>query len=62
MQCGTLVYLYDEKGHSIGAIYAGNGPKDGLRGYTSMTVNIQRGATIYMYDERSRLISTFSAY
>jgi len=39
-----FVYVYDEKGHQLGTLFAGNGPDDGLKGYTSATVNVRLGA------------------
>jgi hypothetical protein len=27
-----FVYVYDEKGHQLGTLFAGNGPDDGLKG------------------------------
>jgi len=54
VQRGQVVYIYDEKGRQIGSVPAGNGPKDGLKGYTSSTVNVQRGSMIYTYDEKGR--------
>ena len=58
---GTYVYVYDEKGRQLSAIASGGGPKDGLVGYTSSTVNIRRGAYIFSYDERGRQISSTPA-
>ena len=61
VQRGSMVYVYDEKGRQIASVMAGNGPNDGLKGYTSSTVNVQRGSMIYTYDERGRQIgSTFA--
>jgi hypothetical protein len=53
---GLLVYVYDEKGRQL---YTKSG--DGLKGYTSSTVNIKLGILIYTYDEKGRQISTTSA-
>lgn len=61
VQRGSIVYIYDEKGHQTGAVSAGNGPKDGLKGYTSSTVNVQRGSIIYTYDESGHQIGVTSA-
>jgi hypothetical protein len=36
-----FVYVYDEKGYHLGTLFAGNGPDDGLKGYTSTTVNVR---------------------
>lgn len=40
---------------------AGNGPEDGLKGYTGATVGVLRGAFVYTYDERGRQTSAISA-
>jgi hypothetical protein len=54
VQRGLFVQVYDDKGRLTCSLPAGNGPKDGLKGYTSSTVNIQRGSFIYSYDEKGR--------
>jgi hypothetical protein len=46
---GHIVY-YDEEGRQLRTLLAGNGPDDGLQGYTANTVNLRRGAFIYTYD------------
>ena len=58
VQRGALVYVYDEKGHRLMSLLAGQGPKDGLQGYTSATVSVRRGSLIYTYDERGRRLSS----
>jgi hypothetical protein len=58
---GSTIYVYDEKGRQLAALSAGTGPRDGLQGYTSSTVNVRRGSTIYTYDERGRQLSATSA-
>lgn len=62
VQRGASVYIYDEKGRQIGSVSAGSGAQDGLKGYTSSTVNIRRGSAIYTYDERGRQLSATPAY
>jgi hypothetical protein len=47
---GHIVYVYDEEGRQLRTLLAGNGPDDGLQGYTANTVNLRRGAFIYTYD------------
>lgn len=60
IQNGTFIYIHDEKGIRLRSIQTGNGPNDGLKGYTSTTVNIQNGVYIYTYDEKgSRIKSTY---
>ncbi|PNE10483.1 MAG: hypothetical protein CR217_14200 [Beijerinckiaceae bacterium] len=46
VQRGHIVYVYDEKNHQIFSTAAGNGPDDGLKGYTSSRVNVRRGSII----------------
>lgn len=61
VQRGSVIYIYDEKGRQLGAVSAGNGLKDGLKGYTNSTVNVQRGSVIYTYNEKGRQLSVTSA-
>jgi len=61
VQRTSLVYVYDEKGRQLFSLAAGNGPNDGLKGYTSETVNIRRGSLIYTYDAKGRQKGTTSA-
>jgi hypothetical protein len=61
VQRGSFVYIYDEKGHQSGSVSAGSGDEDGLKGYTSSTVNVRRGSFIYTYDEKGHQISSTSA-
>lgn len=57
VQRGSIVYVYDEKGRQLTALPAGNGPEDGLRGYTGETVSVRRGSPVYTHDERGRQTS-----
>lgn len=52
IQRGSIVYVYNEKNQQIFAQHAGNGPDDGLKGYTSQSVSIRRGRVIYTYNEK----------
>jgi hypothetical protein len=61
VQRGSVVYVYDEKGRQIASISAGSGPKDGLTGYTSSTVNVRRGSVIYTYDAHGRQTASTTA-
>ncbi|MDI9849519.1 hypothetical protein QM467_15795 [Rhodoblastus sp. 17X3] len=61
VQRSSFIYVYDEKGHQIATIPAGSGPKDGLTGYTSSTVNVRRGSFIYTYDAKGRQIASTPA-
>jgi hypothetical protein len=58
VQRGSLIFVYDDKGNRLTSLLAGQGPKDGLQGYTSSTVNVRRGSLIYTYDERGRRLSS----
>ena len=53
-----FVYVYNEKGHQLGTLFAGNGPEDGLIGYTSATVNVRLGVVIYTYNAEGRQLSS----
>jgi hypothetical protein len=55
---GSLVYVYDEKGRRLTSLLAGQGPKDGLQGYTSSRVSVRRGSLMHTYDERGRRLSS----
>jgi hypothetical protein len=53
VQRGSLIYVYDEKGHRLTSLLAGGGPKEGLQGYTSSTVSVRRGSLVHTYDVRA---------
>lgn len=57
VQRSAFIYVYDEKGRQLCTLSAGAGPQDGLKGYTSSTVNIRRAAFIYTYNEKGQQIS-----
>ena len=61
VQRGNFVYVYDERGRQLHVLGAGNGPADGLTGYTGATVNIRRGSFIYTFDERGRQLTVTPA-
>lgn len=61
VQKGSLVYIYDEKGKQLATVSAGSGKDDGLKGYTSTTVNVRKGSLIYTYDEKGHQKSTTTA-
>ena len=61
VQRGHFVYVYDEKGRQLCSLSAGSGKDDGLKGYTSTTVNVRRGSFIYTYDEKGWQKSTTTA-
>ena len=57
VQRGNHVYVYDERGRQLAMLQAGNGPQNGLVGYTGATVSVRRGAHVFTYDERGRQLS-----
>ena len=61
VQRGTVVYIYNEDNKLNGSVPAGNGPNDGLKGYTPSRVNVQRGSLIYSYDEHGRHVGSVPA-
>jgi len=61
VQRGSFVYVYNEKNSQIACLLAGNGPNDGLKGYTGSSVNIQRGEFIYTYNEKGTQTGCVSA-
>jgi hypothetical protein len=54
VQKGSYVHVYDEKGRNVCQKPAGNGPNDGLTGYTSETFTVRRGNKVYTYDDKGR--------
>jgi len=56
---GTKVYGYRhrKKWHHG----AGSRPEDGLTGYTSTTVSVRRGGSMYTSNEKGRQVSVMSA-
>lgn len=58
---GSLVYIYDEKGRQTATVSKGSGVNDGLKGYTSSTVNVRRGSMIYSFDAKGHQLSTSPA-
>ena len=61
VQRGSTVYVYNEKNQQLCTLSAGNGPNDGLKGYTGSSINIKRGSTIYTYNEKGQQTGTTSA-
>lgn len=61
VQRGSQVYIYGAGQRQLCAVFAGNGPEDGLKGYTSSTVSVRRGNNIYVYDDKGRQISSVFA-
>jgi len=61
VQRGAVIYIYGERNQVLFTKSAGSHPGDGVKGYTSGSVNIQLGSVIYTYDERGSVIGTTSA-
>jgi hypothetical protein len=60
MEKRSFVYVYDERGRQTASILVGSQPGDGLKGYTSTTVNVQKGSYIYTYNEHGSKIASRS--
>ena len=61
VQRGSQVYVYGQGQRQLCAIFAGNSPDDGLKGFTSSSVSVRRGNNIYVYDAQGRQISSVFA-
>ena len=58
VQRGSQVYVYGAGQRQLCAVFAGNGPDVGLKGYTLSTVSVPRGSQIYVYDAQRRQVSS----
>jgi hypothetical protein len=61
VQRGSYIFIYDEKGSQTGSVPVGGKPEDGLKGYTSSTVNVRHGGYIFSYNETGSQISSTPA-
>jgi hypothetical protein len=52
----SCIFVFDEKGQTLFSKVRGNGPKDGLLGFTGSTVTVRFGSVIYTYDQRGTTI------
>ena len=52
-----FVYVTNDKGVRIQTIACGNGPNDGVTGYTSTTVSVRKGDYVYTYNEKGQQIN-----
>jgi hypothetical protein len=58
----SAIYIYNENGiQTAVSPLLGHGSNDGLKGYTSSTVNILSNGTIYSYDERGTQTAAYPA-
>ncbi len=51
LERGSLIVAYDEHGRTLFSKARGNGPSDGLIGFTGSTVTARYGSIVYTYDE-----------
>lgn len=58
VQRDSQIYVYGPNQRQLCAVFAGSGPDDGLKGYTSSTVSVRRGSNIYVYDVHGRQVSS----
>jgi len=61
VQRGSQVYVYGAGQRQLCSVFAGNGPLDGLKGYTSGSVTVRRGTMLYVYDAKGRQVSSVFA-
>jgi hypothetical protein len=52
IQKGSTVHVYNQKNGLMFMTPVGNGPNDGLQGYTSSHVSIRKGNTIWIYNNK----------
>ena len=48
----SCIFVFDERGQTLFLKARGNGPNDGLLGFTGSTVTVRFGSVIYTYDQR----------
>jgi hypothetical protein len=53
---GSLIQVFDEYGRTLFSKARGNGPHDGLLGFTSSTVTVRFGSVITTFDARGMTI------
>jgi hypothetical protein len=56
LERGSLIQVFDEHGSTLFSKARGNGPDDGLLGFSSSTVTARYGSVIYTYDEKGMTI------
>ena len=56
IQKGKNVYIYNDRGVEQAILRVGSLPGSGLTGWTSSTVSIQQGVTIYTYNENGGVV------
>ncbi|MBR5957221.1 MAG: hypothetical protein IKZ99_02540, partial [Salinivirgaceae bacterium] len=58
VQKGSTIYVYDEKGSTIGVRSVGSNAQ--LMGYTGSSFSVKEGNTVYIYDEKGSTLSVRS--
>jgi hypothetical protein len=53
---GSLIVVYDEHGRTLFSKARGNGPNDGLMGFTGSTVTMRYGSIVYTYGEHGQTL------
>ncbi len=61
LERGSLIYAFDEHGRTPFSKAKGNGPNDGLLGFTGSTVTVRFGSVIKTYNERGMTIYSKAA-
>jgi len=56
IQRGGVISVFDTTGRQIAVI--GVGAEGELKGYTSTTINVKRGNSIYTYNEKGTIVFT----
>jgi hypothetical protein len=52
----SFIFVFNEHGQTLFSKVRGNGPNDGLLGFTGSTVTVRFGSVIYTYDQRGTTI------
>jgi hypothetical protein len=58
---GSYISVYDEHGITLFSKAKGDGPNDGLLGFTGSTVTVRFGSVIKTYDEHGMTIYSKAA-
>lgn len=61
LERGSLICVYDEHGRTLFQKAKGNGPYDGLLGFTMSTVTARYGSVISTYDEKGMTLYSKAA-
>ncbi len=56
LERGSFIFVFDEHGRTLFSKARGNGPDDGLTGFTSSTVTMRYGSVVYTYDQTGQTI------